>query len=326
MPLLEVTDLTLTLPDPEGRPVAVLEGISLRLERGEHLALVGESGCGKSMTALAIMGLLPERAVLGGSIRFDGSEILRLPEREMCRLRGRRIAMIFQEPMSALDPVQTIGRQIIEGLLFHFDMPRREAEARMRELMVRVGLPPERFSPDLYPHQLSGGQRQRVMIAIALACEPEILIADEPTTALDVTIQLQILRLLADLFEESGMALLLITHDLGVVAAMTDRTSVMYAGRIVEEAPTDSLFARLAHPYTRALFAAMPAEPGSGSRRPLAVIPGQVEPPGARGSGCPFAGRCRYVEDPCRLRFPDWRRIAADHRVACYRPLAEEPA
>ncbi len=322
MALLEVRDLRVELPSTRGDHAAVVDGVSLDLERGEHLVLVGESGCGKSMTALAIMGLLPDRARVRGSVRFAGREILGLPDPELCRLRGRRMAMIFQEPMTALNPVRTIGDQIEEGLRFHFDLSRNEARERVRRLMARVGMPPERFSPELFPHQLSGGQRQRILIAIALSCEPEILIADEPTTALDVTIQLQILRLLADLVEESGMALLLITHDFGVVAAMADRVSVMYAGHIVEEGATEPVFEKLAHPYTRGLFGALPPEPGSPQAAPLTVIPGQLEPPEERGPGCPFAGRCARARDICRTRFPDWRLLAPDHRVACHHPFS----
>jgi peptide/nickel transport system ATP-binding protein len=233
--------------------------------------------------------------------------------------------MIFQEPTTALNPVLPIGRQIAEGPLRQLGLSRAAATRRARELMARVRLDPARFPPELYPHQLSGGQRQRVMIAIALACDPELLIADEPTTALDVTVQAEILRLLDGLVRERGMALLLITHDLGVVAAMTDRMAVMYAGRVVERGPTEAVFARLAHPYTRALFAARPREvetlePG---HAPLATIPGQVASPRERPSGCAFWPRCPRAAEPCRAAAPALRLVTAAHDAACHFPHGE---
>ncbi|HMB76236.1 MAG TPA: ABC transporter ATP-binding protein, partial [Kiloniellaceae bacterium] len=230
-PLLEVQDLRVEIAGPEG-PIPILTGLDLTLAPGESLGVVGESGCGKSMLALAVMGLLPDLAQARGAVRFEGRDLLALNEAELCRLRGRRLAMIFQEPMTSLNPVKTVGRQVAEGLRLHAGLGRAEALARAAALLARVGLPAARFPLTLYPHQLSGGQRQRVMIAMALACEPALLIADEPTTALDVTIQRQILDLLLELAEERGMALLLITHDLGVVAETTDRSLVMYAGQI----------------------------------------------------------------------------------------------
>jgi len=322
--LLEVDNLSVEIPTPEG-PAPLLEALNFGVAAGESLGLVGESGCGKSMTALALMGLLPARARVRGRIRLQGQSLLELSEAQWCRLRGRRIAMVFQEPMTALNPVQSIGRQISEGIRWHLGLSRAECAARTRRLLERVGLPAARFSPGLYPHQLSGGQRQRVVIAIALACEPALLIADEPTTALDVTIQAQILDLIEEVVAETGMGLLLITHDLGVVAETTDRVNVMYAGRIVESGATASVFARLAHPYSRGLFAAMPQlnadMPG---RTRLNTIPGVVPDPTARPSGCVFADRCFQARPRCQESFPPAVAVDPAHRVACYFPV-EEP-
>ncbi len=315
--MLEVTALRLAIG-----PVAILHGLDLSLGAGERVGVVGESGCGKSLTALSLIGLQPAPARLSGSIRLGGDELLGQDEAAWCRVRGRRIAMVFQEPMTALNPVMAIGAQIAEGAIRQLGLSRAEADVRVRKLMARVQLPPDEFPPTLYPHQLSGGQRQRVMIAMALACDPEVLIADEPTTALDVTVQAEILRLLDGLVAERGMALLLITHDLGVAAAMTDRIAVMYAGRIVETGPTDAVFARMAHPYTRALMAARPQEilQGVGKRRPLASIPGQVPVPGDEMPGCPFAPRCPLADDVCRMAAPPLRPVEPEHLVACVRP------
>jgi peptide/nickel transport system ATP-binding protein len=292
------------------------------LSAGERLGLVGESGCGKSLTALAIIGLQPAAARLSGSIRLGDQELLGLDEAGWCRVRGRRIAMIFQEPMTALNPVMPIGAQIAEGAIRHLGLSRADAETRARALMTRVQLPPKKFTPGLYPHQLSGGQRQRVMIATALACDPELLIADEPTTALDVTVQAGILRLIDEIVAERRMALLLITHDLGVAAAMTDRIAVMYAGRVVEAGPTDVVFARMAHPYTRALMAARPQEItfGMGERQPLQTIPGQVRAPADDSPGCPFAPRCPLADAACVSAAPTLREVEPGHLVACIRP------
>ncbi|HEY9549369.1 MAG TPA: ABC transporter ATP-binding protein, partial [Kiloniellaceae bacterium] len=250
MTLLSVRNLSVVLETPEG-PAAILQDVDFDLAAGESLGLVGESGCGKTMTALALMGLLPERAQAGGEILFEGRNLLALPETELCRLRGRRLAMVFQEPMTALNPVKTIGFQVAEGLRWHLGLGRAEAEGRAVRLLDRVGLPQPRFAPGLYPYQLSGGQRQRVVIAMALACEPVLLIADEPTTALDVTSQAAILDLLAEVAASSGLALLLITHDLAVVWQNTRSMLVMYAGRVVERGTTREVFDCMAHPYTR---------------------------------------------------------------------------
>jgi len=331
MPLLDIADLTLRIPTVEGT-AEILNDVSFALNRGESIGLVGESGCGKSMTALAAMGLLPESAQTRGAIRFDGQDLLRTDEAGLCAIRGRRIAMIFQEPMTALNPVMCIGAQIAEGLRLHLRLGPGEAEDRARRLLDRVGLPAPRFSPQLYPHQLSGGQRQRVVIAMALACDPDILIADEPTTALDVTIQAQILDLIASITAETGMALIMITHDLGIVAETTERMLVMYAGRIVEQGPTAEVFARMAHPYTRGLFAASPhaAVVSVGStegRVRLAAIPGQVPDPVHRPAGCVFADRCARQTEACRAEVPAAMTVGPDHTAACIHPvLGEVPA
>ncbi|ESR24592.1 ABC transporter ATP-binding protein [Lutibaculum baratangense] len=260
-PLVDIRGLELGLGEME-----ILRGVDLRIGRGEAVGLVGESGSGKSMLALALMGLEPDGMWRRGSVRFDGRELIGQGDREMSRIRGRRIAMVFQEPMTALDPVRTIGEQVAEGPRWHFGLSRRAARDRAREMLEKVGMPEDRFSLGLYPHQLSGGQRQRVVVAMALSCGPELLIADEPTTALDVTIQAQILDLLCAVTAESGMALLMISHDLGVIAETTDRMYVMRAGEILEEGPTEQVFREMAHPYTRALFEAMPSRDLMGRR------------------------------------------------------------
>ena len=312
--MLEVADLTVALP-MGGTVAPVLQGVSLSLGRARSVGLVGESGSGKSMTALAVMGLLPPSARVGGSIRFDGQELRDAPDAALCALRGRRIGMVFQEPMTALNPLHSIGVQVAEPLRLHLGLSRRAAAARAAELLARVGLAPSRISPGLYPHQLSGGQRQRVVIAIALACGPDLLIADEPTTALDVTVQAQVLDLLAELAAESGMALLLITHDLGVVGQTVARVMVMYAGRVVEQGPTGEVFGAMAHPYTRALFAARPSWSGG---RPVA-IPGQVPDPRHRPPGCAFAPRCGRVQPVCAQRVPPLEG-AGLHLRSCFNP------
>jgi peptide/nickel transport system ATP-binding protein len=315
VPLLSVEGLDVSLPTPRG-PAHVVRGVSFALERCDRLGIVGESGCGKTMTALALIGLLPEGARVGGRILLHGRDLLALPEAELCRLRGDRIAMVFQEPMTALNPVQTVGRQIAEGLRVHRRTGRAEAAAEAARLLERVGIPDARRRLVSYPHQLSGGQRQRVMIAMALACRPDVLVADEPTTALDVTVQARILDLLRDLADEFGMALVLITHDLGVIAEMADRMLVMYAGRVVEEGPTETVFGRPAHPYTRALFAAIPR---AGERRRLAAIPGAVPDLARLPDGCAFADRCPHAIDACRAAPPPDLAVGANRTAACIR-------
>ena len=317
MPLLEVDRLAVHMPTADGR-VPLVREVSFSIERGETLGIVGESGCGKTMTALALMGLLPDGAIPSGRVLFDGEDLVAAKEERLCQLRGNRLAMIFQEPMSALNPVHPIGRQIAESLILHRGLSRGEARAEAVRLLELVRLPEPRARLDQYPHQLSGGQRQRVMIAIALACQPDILIADEPTTALDVTVQAQILDLIHDLVEELGMALVLISHDLGVVGDITDRVLVMYAGRVVEGGPTVDLFHRRAHPYTRGLFAALP-EPGRTRGSALYAIPGTVPDPRQPQTGCAFADRCYLVEDACRAALPPMVEVGPGHAALCRR-------
>jgi len=317
MPLLQVTDLRVQLNTPRG-PADAVRGVGFALERGQTLGLIGESGCGKSITALALLGLLPERAVLGGSIRFDGQELVGRSDAEMCRLRGNRIGIVFQEPMTALNPLHTIGRQVAEPLRLHQGLSGAAAQRQAVGLLDRVGLPDAARRVDAYPHQLSGGQRQRVTIAMALACGPDLLIADEPTTALDVTIQGQILDLIADLVAERGMALLLISHDLGVIAENVQRMLVMYGGTVVESGPTGAVFARMAHPYTQGLFAARPklgAAPGTR----LATIAGTVPELADLPRGCPFTQRCRLAVAACRDTPPPPVVIGAGHEARCLR-------
>jgi peptide/nickel transport system ATP-binding protein len=311
--LLDVENLTVTLPTPHGRHAALRE-LSFALERGATLGLVGESGCGKSMTALALMGLLPEGAQVQGSIRLDGRELTALDDRTLSALRGDRIAMVFQEPMSALNPVHTVGRQVAEPLRLHKGLDATAARAEALRLLERVHLPQARTRLDAYPHQLSGGQRQRVVIAIALACGPDLLIADEPTTALDATVQREVLDLLDGLRRESGMALLLISHDLDLMAARVERLAVMYAGRIVEHGSARALFTAPAHPYTRGLLAARPT--GEKTAR-LPTIRGRVPALHEMPAGCAFAARCDLVRDDCRAAPPPQQSVSGTHAVRC---------
>ncbi len=307
--LLQVRNLVVTLPTSRGT-VQALRGLDFDLARGDTLGLIGESGCGKSLTALALMGLLPTGAKVTGSIRFDGRELIGQSEPDWCKLRGDRIAMVFQEPMTALNPLHTIGRQIAEPLRLHRGMSAAAARAEALRLLERVQLPQARQRLDAYAHQLSGGQRQRVVIAVALACGPDLLVADEPTTALDVTIQREVLALIRELVAESNMALLFISHDLGVVAQTVRRLMVMYAGSVVESGDTRDVFARLAHPYTRALFAARPRLGlPRGSR--LATIPGLVPELADLPAGCAFAERCGHVRPVCRASWPVLVDVAA---------------
>jgi len=315
--LLTVTDLRVGLPTARG-PVDALRGVSFSLSSGDTLGLIGESGCGKSLTALALMGLLPEGALLSGSIRFDGQELTTLDDAGWCRLRGNRIGMVFQEPMTALNPLHTIGRQVAEPLRQHRGLSAAAARAEALRLLDRVHLPDAARRLDAYPHQLSGGQRQRVVIASALACGPALLIADEPTTALDVTIQREVLSLIEELVADSGMALLLISHDLGVMAQTVQRLLVMYAGTVVESGPTAAVFERLAHPYTRGLFAARPRL-GLPRGTRLPTIPGRVPELADMPAGCAFAERCTLAVDDCRRGPPPPVQVGPGHDARCIR-------
>jgi len=318
MALLDIDALRVCHPG-RGRgsvPVTVLDGVSLSLAAGESLGLVGESGSGKSQTALAILGLLPAAAQVEGSIRFDGQEMLGGSRRQLDALRGSRIAMIFQDPMTSLNPVLSIGLQLAEVLEVHRGASQRDALAEAARMLDAVRIPAAAQRLQQYPHELSGGQRQRVMIAMALLCRPQLLIADEPTTALDVTIQAQILELLDELRREMRLALLLITHDLGVVAGHCDRVAVMYAGRIAESGPVDQVLAAPGHPYTAALLAARPSLLGERPPR-LTSIAGQPPDPARRLAGCAFASRCPQVEPRCLPQVPPLRAVAAGHAAAC---------
>jgi peptide/nickel transport system ATP-binding protein len=322
-PVLQVDDLYITLFTRNGTLPAV-EKMSLAVEAGETVALVGESGCGKSLTALAVMRLLPDppARITGGRVRLGERELTSLPEREMVRLRGRDLAMIFQDPMSALNPVLSVGAQLAEVLRAHTDLPAHAVRDRARELLDLVGIPAAAQRLDDFPHLLSGGTCQRVMIAMAVACRPRLLIADEPTTALDVTIQAQVLALLSDLQREVGMGMLYISHDLAVVAEIAQRVVVMYAGVKVEEAPAEQIFSTPLHPYTRGLLAATPT-PGGALRAPLADIPGRVPNLAERPHGCLFAARCSLAFDRCRAERPALRAAGAGHAVACFAALPE---
>ncbi|WP_316203283.1 ABC transporter ATP-binding protein [Bradyrhizobium sp. SZCCHNS3051] len=326
-PLLDVSGLGIRLNTSRGSAQAVRE-VSFTLRRGETLGIVGESGCGKSITALALLGLLPDSAVVSGSITLDGRELVGLGDAEYCKLRGNRISMIFQEPMTALNPMHTIGHQVAEPLLRHIGCTATEAKRQAIALLDRVGLPDPARRYGAYPHQFSGGQRQRITIAMALACKPDVLIADEPTTALDVTIQRQILDLIADLVAERGMAMILISHDLGVIAENVQRMIVMYGGTVVESGTTDAVFSRMGHPYTQGLFRARPRL-GARKGTRLATIAGTVPELADLPAGCPFADRCGLAIDACRTALPPSIEIGAGHGVRCIRTgvaLACDPA
>ena len=328
MPLLEVENLQVHFRTPTGINRAV-DGVSFHVDPGETLAIVGESGCGKSVTSMSMMRLIPEPpGKIAGSIRLEGRDILALSDREMRALRGNDISMIFQEPMTSLNPVLTVGRQIGETLRLHQGLDQAQAEARAVEMLTLVGIPEPARRVREYPHQLSGGMRQRVMIAMALACNPKLLIADEPTTALDVTIQAQILKLMLELKQRVGAAIILITHDLGVVAEVAERVMVLYAGRKVEEAPVKQLFRSPRHPYTQGLLGALPklGSSLSGETRRLAEIPGQVPDLKQRIEGCVFAGRCALATDLCRQYAPGLEQKAPHHIAACHFAAKEQAA
>ncbi len=315
MPLLEVRNLGVQLQTRRGAAAAV-RALSFSLERGETLGLVGESGCGKSITALSLMGLLPENAVVCGSIRFDQQELVGQSDKVLQQLRGNRIGMIFQEPMTALNPLHRIGHQVAEPLRLHRGASRAAARRQAIKLLERVGIADATHRFDAYPHQFSGGQRQRITIAMALACEPDLLIADEPTTALDVTIQGQILDLISELVQERRMALLLISHDLGVIAENVSRMLVMYGGTVVESGPTPAVFRHMAHPYTRGLFGARPQLGGARGRR-LSTIEGSVPELIDLPAGCPFFERCSRALADCAAALPAAIDLGQSHQARC---------
>jgi oligopeptide/dipeptide ABC transporter ATP-binding protein len=325
--VLEIEDLRVEFSSG-GRSFPVVSGVDLTLSRGRTLGLVGESGCGKTVTALSILQLVPDPPgrIAGGHIRFDGKDLTSLSQAEMSGIRGRRISMIFQEPMTSLNPVFTVGDQVAEVFRTHLSLGKRESHERAVEMLDRVGIPGPRERARQYPHQMSGGMRQRVLIAIALACRPEVLIADEPTTALDVTVQAQILDLMEDLRRETGAAVILITHDFGVVAEAADEVAVMYAGRVVEQADCRAVFRRPRHPYTVGLLRSRPASAGGTSRqgRRLEAIPGIVPSPGDLPPGCSFEPRCLRSLDVCRREMPALEAAGEGHLVRCWAPHPEE--
>ena len=323
-PLLDVRDLSVRFDTDDGQVHAV-DKLSFSVDEGEVLGIVGESGCGKSVTCMSLVRLLPETAHVSGRVDFDGTDLLTLPMRRLRRVRGRQISYVFQEPMTSLNPVFTVGHQIEEVLRRHLELSRRDARARAVELLQLVRIPAAARRLGEYPHQLSGGMRQRVMIAIALACDPKLLVADEPTTALDVTIQAGILDLMRDIRERLGTAIILITHNLGVVADIADRVVVMYAGRKAEEASVDDLFAHPQHPYTIGLLGAVPRPyEGEGTRERLQEIPGRVPSLRELPTACAFADRCPRADELSRSEVPGVREIRPHHLVACFHP-GEEP-
>ncbi|MBD7961675.1 MULTISPECIES: ABC transporter ATP-binding protein [Comamonas] len=340
MPLLEVTGLNLFLRGSQGT-VQALRHLSFKLERGSALGIIGESGCGKSLTVQTLMGLQPDNATVTGSILWNGQELLGQTERQWQSLRGNRMAMVFQEPMTALNPVHTVGRQVAEPMLYHKGLDRASALKAATALLERVGISNASARVHDFPHQFSGGQRQRITIAMALACEPDVLIADEPTTALDVTVQQQILDLINDVVAERDMALILISHDLGVISQNVDDMLVMYGGQIVESGPTGALFRHMGHPYTRGLMAARPRldapRQPSGKPHDLFTIAGTVPALADLPRGCTFAGRCTFTQERCyedkpaRVGIPSFQPHEAQHsslgvhQVRCLRPEAMRP-
>jgi peptide/nickel transport system ATP-binding protein len=326
-PLLEVENLSVEFDTRKG-VARVLESVSFALHRGQTLGLVGESGCGKSMTALAIMRLIPNPPgrITAGQVRFNGTDLLGLSDPAMREIRGNRVSMIFQEPMTSLNPVYTVGEQIAEAVRLHQRLDRRAAHARAIEMLEQVGIPAARTRVDEYPHQFSGGMRQRVMIAMAVACNPGVLIADEPTTALDVTVQAQIFDLISDLRSRTGTAVVLITHDMGAIAEMTDRVAVMYAGRIVEEGTVAEVLEHPLHPYTQGLIACAPGRRTAAHGEPLEEIPGTVPSLLERRGGCAFADRCSHVMPRCRIELPAETRLdGGQRRVLCWLHAEHRP-
>ena len=309
--------------------INILENLNFEVERGQSVGVVGESGCGKSIMALTIMGLLPENMVASGEVNLK-KNLLKLSEKEFCKIRGNTIGMVFQEPMNALNPVLSIGFQVEESLKIHKKYTNHLAQKEASQILDRVGLPKHKFPRSIFPHQLSGGQRQRVVIAIAIACKPELIIADEPTTSLDVTIQAQILDLLSEFVYEEKMSLILITHDLGIIAQNTDQMLVMYAGRIVEKGETQKVFKTLSHPYTKGLFASNPniekmqklkeSNKFDATNKRFKTIPGRVPEFHERSDGCYFKERCFYAKKKCSDEFPIEKKIAPGHFVSCFYP------
>jgi len=317
-PLLEIRSLSTHFFTEDG-VVRAVENVSFEINSGEILSLVGESGCGKSVTGLSILRLIPSPPgqIVSGEILFDGINLLQLKEKEMEKIRGNDISMIFQEPMTSLNPVFTIGDQIMEAILFHQGLGKAEARRRAIDMLDRVKIPSPEIRVDAYPHQLSGGMRQRAMIAMALSCQPKLLIADEPTTALDVTIQAQVLNLLREIQREMGTSVMLITHDLGVVAEVADRVAVMYAGRIMEYGPIDTIFSQLRHPYTKGLLESIPQLREKKKR--LDAVPGQVPDPMNLPMGCKFHPRCYLMIDECKKAEPPLFQVNGDHSSRCIR-------
>jgi peptide/nickel transport system ATP-binding protein len=318
-PLLSISDLRITF-DQRGLTSEVLHGVDLDIARGESIGLVGESGCGKSVTWLGVLGLLGKHTRVTGSVKFQGRELLGLSDTELSQIRGRKIAMIFQDPSSSLNPAQRVGAQIAESLVLHRDLRGAQAKAEVLALLDHVEIPDAKKRMNAYPHELSGGMNQRVMIAMALAGQPDLLIADEPTTALDATVQAQILLLLDTVRRDTGMALVTISHDLGVISEISDRVLVMYAGAIVESAPSQTLFTDAQHPYSLGLLAAMPELNAEVHR--LTTIRGSIPQAGQLIQGCRFEARCDFAQDNCRLSSPTLKTIAVGHSLACTRKLA----
>lgn len=320
--ILEINNLTVSFPSRGGNRAAAVSGVDLTIPVGKTVGLVGESGCGKSVTSLSVMRLLPENArIESGRVLFGGRDLFSLSDREMRKIRGNDISMIFQDPMTSLNPVLTVGRQISEAFRLHTGAGAGEAKKRAVEIMGRAGIPEPERRYYMYPHQLSGGLRQRVMIGMAMVLKPELLIADEPTTALDVSIEAQILRLMRDLQRESGMSVLMISHNLGIVAELCDEVYVMYAGEVVERADVFTLFHEHSHPYTRGLMASLPQMAGKGQR--LCSIPGTVPPPYAMPAGCHFCPRCEYAQERCLEEKPPLRDLGEHHLCRCFFPGRE---
>jgi peptide/nickel transport system ATP-binding protein len=313
--LLQVQNLQLSLKRA-GKFISILDDVSFQVQKGETLGIVGESGCGKSMTALSIMRLLPDKAKLAGEVKVGSEVISKLSKKKLEKIRGNQISMIFQDPLTSLNPLHTVGKQIEEALILHTNLTKKERKDRVVELLKEVGLPRAEEMVKEYPHQLSGGMRQRIMIAIAMACRPQLLICDEPTTALDVTVQAQILELMNKLKQENDMGIIMITHDLGVVAEVCNRVMVMYAGKVVEEAEVNELFQRPRHPYTIGLLEAIPRV--GERKRTLGSIPGTVPSPQNLPVGCRFADRCKDAMEICRQAQPKTLQLTDDHRVACW--------